>query len=906
MVGWSQSPEIVTAEADSLRVIIAALMSLAPGTKLGPFEIVGPLGIGGMGEVYRARDMRLGRDVAIKILPQEMSADPARRQRFEREAKTISGLNHPNICTLHDVGSHDGVDYLVMECVEGDTLAKRLEKGPLVLEQVLKYGAQIADALDKAHRAGIVHRDLKPGNVMLTSAGAKLLDFGLAKSAPPMTSGLTLTAASPTHPLTQEGTIVGTFQYMSPEQVEGKEVDGRSDIFSLGALLYEMVTGSRAFEGKSHLSVASAILEKEPTPIGAVKPMTPPALDHAVKKCLAKLPEERWQSASDLASELKWAGESTTQSSGVTTVVGAAKPREKLAWLIASALAAALIVGTIWSRNFKHEEATMLFHLPLPFPARDMALAPNGHTLAVVAYLESARKNTLWIYELGSPEARTLADTAGANYPFWSPDGRSLAFYADGKLKKLEVSGGPVQALCDAPSGRGGTWNKDGVIVFAPDALLGEGLYRVSASGGTATQISKPDPSRGEQSHRWPMFLPDGKHYLYMASNFTGRKGVNAIFVGLLDSNEKRFVVEATGNAVYAGPGFLLFPRDETLLAQRFDPSRLALIGEPTAILTDIQYQPQVRRAVFAVSDDGLLIAQTGSGVALSQPTWFDRKGNATGVIGKPDVYGNLSMALSESAVVVDKTDMSSLNTDVWTYELKGEGAKRLTFDPSFDVAAIWNPDATKVVFSSNRALDIDLYVKNSDGAQEEKVFLHDDFNKLPSDWSRDGNYILYTRGQDLWFLTLPEVKSAPFLKATSILRNGQFSPDGKWVAYASNETGKWEIYVTSFPEPRGKWQISTGGGEQPRWRGDGKELFYLSSDGKMMAAPVTTGSNFSFGTPTVLFQAAPRQPVSTNDQFVYDVSRDGQRFLMITQVKNKETQPMSVVLNWDAELKKK
>jgi eukaryotic-like serine/threonine-protein kinase len=881
-------------------------MPLAPGAKLGPYQITAPLGAGGMGEVYRARDTRLDRTVAIKILPPQFSSDPVRKQRFEREAKTISSLNHPHICVLYDIGHQDGIDYLVMECVEGETLARRLEKGPLPLEQSLKLGAQIADALDKAHRTGAVHRDLKPGNIMLAPTGAKLLDFGLAKPAVPLSTVVTLTAAAAqSTPVTQEGTIVGTFQYMSPEQVEGKELDGRSDIFSFGAVLYEMLTGQRAFPGNSQLSVASAILENEPAPLSELKPTAPPALQHAVKKCLAKLPDERWQSASDVASELTWIGENASQPSAVTSFAGRGNPREKLAWLVASVLALALLLTFFWPRESNPPEATMLFHLPLPFPARDMALAPNGHTLAVVAYLDSARKNVLWIYELGSADARNLADTAGANYPFWSADGRSLGFFADGKLKKVDVSGGPVQTLCDAPSGRGGTWNKDGVIVFTPDGQLGGGLYRVSASGGTLTPISKPDPSRGEQSHRWPMFLPDGRHYLFMTADFTGRKGVNAIFVGSLDSNEKRFVVEATANAAYAGP-YLLYPREATLLAQRLDLERFTLTGEPTAVLTDIQYQPQVRRAVFAVSDHGLLIAQTGSGVALSQPVWFDRKGNATGAVGKPDVYGNVALSQDGSFVATDKTDMASLNTDLWKYDLHGEAAKRLTFDPGFDVSPIWSPDASRLVFASNRALDVDLYMKNSDGAREETVFVHDDSNKIPTDWSRDARNILYTRGADLWFVTLPEVKSSPFLKAAAIIRNGQFSPDGKWVAYASNETGKWEIYVTSFPQPRGKWQVSSGGGEQPRWRGDGKELFYLSFDGKMMAAPVTTGANFDVGTPAALFQATPRQPVSNNDQFVYDVSRDGQRFLINTQVKPAQTQPMSVILNWDAELKKK
>jgi serine/threonine protein kinase len=877
-------------------------MTLKPNTRLGPYEIGAPLGAGGMGEVYRARDTRLGREVAIKILPAQLSSDPVRKQRFEREAKTISSLNHPHICVLHDVGHQDGIDYLVMECVEGETLAKRLEKGPLALEQVLKYGAQVADALDKAHRSGVVHRDLKPGNIMLTATGAKLLDFGLAKPAVAPASAATLTAAAT--PMTQEGTIVGTFQYMSPEQVEGKELDVRSDIFSLGAVLYEMLTGQRAFPGKSQLSVASAILEKEPAPISSAKPMTPPALDHAIKKCLAKHPDERWQSASDLASELKWITESGSQAGSEVRADAPGKMQRALPWLVSFVLLVALIFVAIWWRNSKPPEQAMYFPAPMSFPVRDMAVAPNGHTVAVVAYLESARKNALWTYELGSPEAKTLAGTEGASYPFWSADGRSLAFFADAKLKRLDVSGGPVQTLCDAPFGRGGTWNKDGVIIFTPGVI--GGLYRVSASGGTAASISNPDESHGETSHRWPVFLPDGKHYLYLAANFAGQKGATAVYVGSLDSKEKRFVVEATANATYVAPGYLLFYRDKTLLAQRFDPKGFTLSGEPTTILTDIQYLPQVKKALFAVSDSGVLVAQTGSGVALSQPVWFSRKGNELGALGKPEVYGNVSLAPNGTSVALDKTETAIQNiTDIWTYELEGARAKRLTFGPGLNLAPVWSPDASQFVFTSNRLINQDLYMKNSDGAQEERLVVHAERELIPNDWSRDGKYILYTRGTDLWLLTFPELKSNAFLKAVSAIRNGQFSPDGKWVAYASNETGKWEIYVTSFPDARGKWQISTSGGEQPRWRGDGKELFYVSSDEKMMAVPVTTGAKFDPGTPIMLFQATPHQPVTNADQFVYDVSRDGQRFLINTPVKQTETAPMSVILNWPAKLTK-
>jgi len=879
-------------------------MGLTAGTKLGPYEIQSPLGAGGMGEVYRARDTRLGRDVAIKVLPSRLSSDPDLKARFEREAKAISALSHPHICHLYDIGSQDGTDYLVMELLEGESLADRLKKGPLPLKQALQYGVEIAQALETAHRNGIVHRDLKPGNIMLTKSGAKLLDFGLAKPAPNVATVASGSMATMSKPLTVEGMIVGTIQYMAPEQVQGHDADARSDIFALGAVLYEMTTGQRAFAGKSQISVMSAILEKEPEPVSAVQPLASPALDHVIQRALAKDPNDRWQTARDVIQELKWSTESAALKSGaVPAEASARRTREALAWLIAGALVVILIAGAIGWRNSKPSVETMYFPAPLPFPARDIAIAPNGHTIALVGYQESARKNVVWIYELGSHGARSLAGTEGANYPFWSADGRSIAFFADAQLKKLDVSGGPVQTICDAPSGRGGTWNKDGVIVFAPEVT--SGLSRVQASGGMPTQISVIDKSLGQSGLRWPVFLPDGKHFLYLAANFTGQKGGNVIYVGSLDSNEKRFLVESTANAAYAPPGYLLFYRNRALLAQAFDLKRFALTGEPTVILPDVQFLPQVKRAVFAVSDQGLLLAQSGSEAALSQLEWFDRKGNAVGSVGKPEVYGNVFLAPNGRSVATDKTDMGSLNLDVWTYGLQGDGAKRLTFNTSIDSVPIWSPDATRLVFGSNREVYFGLYIKNSDGATDEKAILQEEISSFPSDWSRDGKYILYCRGPDLWFLTYPDLKSSLFLKAPSVVRNGQFSPDGKWVAYASNETGKWEIYVTSFPDARGKWQVSSGGGEQPRWRGDGKELFYLSLDGKMMAAPVTTGAHFDAGTPVVLFQSTPRQPILVYDLFVYDVSRDGQRFLINTQVKQAESAPMSVILNWPAKLDK-
>jgi serine/threonine protein kinase len=657
-------------------------MPLVPGQKLGPYEIVSLLGAGGMGEVYRAKDTRLDRSVAIKVLPSQLASEPEKRQRFEREARSISTLSHPHICTLHDIGHQEGVHYLVLEYLEGETLEKRLEKGSLPTQEALKYAIELADALDKAHRQGIVHRDIKPGNIMVTKSGVKLMDFGLAKlkaDQEPLADALTEMTTD--KKLTAEGTILGTFQYMAPEQLEGRQADPRTDIFAFGQVLYEMVTGRPAFSGKTKASLIAAILSSEPKVVTELTPASPAALDRVVKRCLEKDPDERWQSANDLGAELRWIAVSSGQTAVRTQLPSARKSREMLAWAVCSVLAVALIAGAIWWRNSEPQEQTMYFPAPLSSPARDVAVAPNGHSVAVVGYLESARKNALWIYELGSPGARSLPGTEGADYPFWSADGRSLGFFADAKLKKLEVSGGPVQTVCDAPMARGGTWNKDGVIVFTPHVR--GGLFQVLASGGTPTSISNPDASRGETSHRWPMFLPDGKHYLYLAANFAGQKGVDAIFVGSLDSKEKTFVVEASANAAYAAPGYLLFYRDKTLLAQRFDLKRFSLTGEPAIIVSDIQYLPQVKQAAFAASDSGLLAAQSGAGVTRSQPVWFDRKGNELGVVGTPDVYGNVSIAPNGKSVAVDKTEIGSENNiDIWTYELDRDRAKRFSFGP--------------------------------------------------------------------------------------------------------------------------------------------------------------------------------------------------------------------------------
>jgi eukaryotic-like serine/threonine-protein kinase len=878
-----------------------ARMQLASGTKLGPYEILAPLGAGGMGEVYRARDTRLGRDVAVKALPAHLSSDSEARTRFEREAKTVSALNHPNICTLYDVGHQDGIDFIVMEYLEGETLEKRLEKGPLPLGETLKYGAQIADGLDKAHRIGVVHRDLKPGNIMLTKSGAKLLDFGLAKpsSAPATLATMTM----PSSPLTQQGMVVGTFQYMSPEQVEAHEVDARSDIFSLGTVLYEMLTGRKAFEGKSQLSVASAILEKEPEPVSTIAPLTPLSLDHAIRRCLAKNRDERWQTALDLGSEMKWIRESDSKSAASVPPLGARSRqtwRLWLPWALAVLAAGLVAIAMLW-HTARNPEQTAYYSAALPFSVVDMAMAPNGHTLAVVGTAEGDRTNILWVYELGAPQARRLPGTEDAAFPFWSADGKSVAFFADGKLKRLDIAGGTVQVICDAPTGRGGTWNKDGVIVFTPSGGLLEGLYRVQATGGTPTRITTPDTSRGENSNRWPMFLPDGKHFLYFAGNVAGQHDPDAIFVGALDSNEKRFLTKATGNPAYVPSGYLLFYRQNTLFAQRFDANKFQISGDAVPLLTDVAYMARTAHVFYAASD-GVLVSRRGPGVPASRLVWFDRKGNELGALGKPEIYANVAISPNNKMVALDKTDEGNQNTDVWTYDLERETFKRFTFDPAIDATAVFSPDSQRVLFASSREHQFSLYVKNVDGAEDEKMLALDASDKAdryPCDWSRDGKFILYKRATELWVAEMPDLKTRPFVERQGTAKNGQFSPDGKWVAYSSNESGMWEIYVTSFPEGRGRWQVSTAGGTQPRWRGDSRELFYLAADGSMMAVPVVAGTNFDAGAPVALYHASSREPVATSEQVTYDVTKDGQRFLINTQAKNIEKQAMSVMLNW-------
>jgi len=899
-------------------------VTLSAGNKLGPYEVIAPLGAGGMGEVFRARDTRLDRTVAIKILPPQVSNDPIHKQRFEREAKTISSLNHPHICVLYDVGHQDGTDYLVMECLEGETIAKRLEKGPLPLDQVLKFGRQIADALDKAHRSGVVHRDLKPGNIMLTPTGAKLLDFGLAKPAMPLNTGLTLTAAAtPSSPVTQEGTILGTFQYMSPEQIEGKELDGRSDIFSLGAVLYEMLTGHRAFQGKSQLSVASAILESEPAPIVSVKPLTPSSLDRAVRRCLAKDPDDRWQTARDVAIELTWIAESGSSSGAAAPAKdrGGKNQRLLLAALAVTA-ATALVLAFLYVKRpaadtrvtrtyVKSEEGSGFI---FSGDQKGFAISPDGLNLAYVASTPSPdSKSALWLRPMDSLRARMLPGTEAAGFPFWSPDGRYIGFFAGGKLKKIDIQGGPPSVICDAPDGRGGSWNQLGDIVYTP--TVNSPIYRVSASGGSVSQLTKQDPSKNETTHRWPWFLPDGRHYIFLAgSTFTpSDSATNSIMMGSLDSKETKLLLNTHYQAVYAS-GHMLFLRQSSLMAQPFDTKRFELTGDAVPIAEQVLQDSSIARAWFSPSANGLLLYAEGA-AKNRQLIWFDRSGKQIGAVPGDDAYAGISLSRDgkKLAYYLDGTGF-----DVWGFDTTRGVKIPLTFGASSgqgNLYPVWSPDGKYVAYTSYRNGKYSLYQKSADGSGSETLLLEGiDHFRVPTSWSTDGKFLVYHEGVSggtyangvpggwsIWVLPLfGDHKAYPFIQSTFSAREASFSPDGKWLAYCSNESGEYRVYVVPFPGPGGKWQVSLGEGRSPLWRSGGKEIFYLSADNKLMAVNVeTSGGSLAAGEARALFDSHSYGVFGR-----YDASVDGQRFVVAYEGRNRTSTTLTSVVNWTADLK--
>ena len=719
-------------------------MTLTSGTRLGRYEIVSPLGAGGMGEVYRARDTRLDRTVAIKVLPPHLSTSPELRQRFEREAKAISALNHPHICSLHDVGHQEGVDYLVMEYLEGETLAERLKKGAPPLEQVLRCGIEIAGALDKAHRQGVIHRDLKPGNVMLTKAGAKLLDFGLAKlkgaESKPSASELSVLPTAE-KPITEEGTILGTYPYMAPEQLEGKEADARTDIFAFGAVLYEMATGKRAFTGRSKASLIAAILEHEPVPISTLQPMVPAALDRLVRTCLAKDPDERWQTAHDVLLELKGIGEAGAQP-GMATALRP-RPRERLAWSLATfaVLIAAIATTVALSLRERGSPRVLRFSVLLPKEVGSVlesAISPDGRRLAFTARHPDG-KRLLWIRPIDSLAAQPLAGTEGAMLPFWSPDSRLLGFFAEDKLKKIEASGGSVQTVCEAVLGRGGTWSREGTIVFGGRSAGGdEVLHRVSEAGGAATALTQLDRAHHESIHLFPSFLPDGDHFVYFVDS--DRLEDHAVKMGSLRSGKTTRLLDVISNAAYAPPGYLLYSREGTLLAQRLDTRSMQLVGEAFPLGAAVAVGGGVRRD-FSVSAEGTLAYTIGT--PERRLIWVDRSGRPVGTAGEPGYYVHVELSPDDARAALERLDSPGGISDVWVFDFSRGTSSRFTFDPGFDFNPVWSPDGGRIAFASNRAGAYHLYQRASAGGPEERL-LESSAVLYATQWSPDGRFIVY------------------------------------------------------------------------------------------------------------------------------------------------------------------
>jgi len=883
-------------------------MAIEPGARLGPYEVLAPLGAGGMGEVYRAKDKRLDRTVALKVLPQHLAADPDLRQRFEREARAVSSLNHPHICALFDVGRQDGIDFLVMEYLEGETLADRLGRGPLPTEQVLRYGIEIADALDKAHRQGIVHRDLKPGNVMLTKAGTKLLDFGLAKlhgaQAAPVASMLSALATSE-RPLTERGTVLGTIQYMAPEQLEAKEADARSDIFALGSLLYEMATGKRAFTGKSQASLIAAILSAEPPPLASVQPMTPPALERLVKVCLAKDPDDRLQTAHDVMQELKWIVEAGSAAGVPAPVAARRKSRERLAWILAGVLPLVAAGAALFlAPRFKPATALRSTRFVVPPPDRASGveftnLSPDGRMLASLATIDG--KTSIWLRPLDSLEARPLPGTEGAADLMWSDDSRFLAFWADPEVKKIAVAGGPPLPLFRTKNVAFGEWSRYGVLLFTKrdDGAI----YKVSSLGGTPTAVTTVEKGASE-IHYYPSFLPDGRQFVFLALRTPLE--ASAIYLGSLDSPKTRSLLPAESQAVYAPSGHLLFIRSGTLMAQPFDARSLEIHGEAFPVAYDVTNYIENGWGDFSVSRDGTLAFRRAEST-LRQLTWLDRGGRSQGAIGEPGPYYGPALTLDDTRLAVVRRDSGPSSGQIWLFDLARGSSARFTLGAGAHDSPTWSRDGQHVYFASNPESDRwEIRRKPSDSAGGEEVVLEGKSFVVPQDVSPDGRFLAYQirdQGErpDLMLLPLQGEKTpADLVRTPRAEYQAQFSPDGRWIAYGAAEGGKFEVYVQPFPHTGARWQISAAG-RQPRWRPDGKELFYLALDGKLMAVDIeATARGLTVGPPRALFSTLINPLEFTRNSYV--VARGGQRFLFANPVREGGPAPVTIVLNWAAE----
>jgi eukaryotic-like serine/threonine-protein kinase len=886
------------------------------GKHISCYKVLSLLGMGGMGKVYLAEDPRLERTVALKILPNELASDPERMRRFVREAKAASALKHSNVATIYEIGESEGARFIAMEYVEGQTLAIRIGGRSLETSEILDIGIQVADALDEADGKNIAHRDIKPANIMLTTRGqVKVLDFGLAK----ITQHEVKAAASDlgTAVSTETGVVMGTVQYMSPEQVLGRDVDHRTDIFSLGVILYEMATGRLPFVGTSSSETTDRILHGQPDAIARFNYSVPAELERIVRKCLEKDRERRYQSARDLLIDLKNLKRDMNSDAPTVERVPAQtvselpsmlpesapkglKRRERLAWI---ALAVTLLgTMTLAVAHFRH--VPMDVH-PIRFviaPPENVSflstpgISPDGRFLCYGA--SASGKTSLWVRPLDDLIARALPGTEDAAHPFWSPDSKFVAFFTKGKLKKTAVSGGPIETLCDALDGRGGTWNQFDEILFTPKPS--DALYRVPASGGTAMPVTTLNRPR-EFSHRWPQFLPDGRRFVYF------RVGpASGIYVGSLDSKDGRRLLEVDSSVRYAQPGYLLFVRDGVLIAQPFDFHRAQLTGKAFPIAEQVSYNSVIHLGYFSTSANQVLAYWKGGNVNTTQLAWFDRNGKELGSLGSAGEYAYPSLSPDDKTLAVQRLGQDLGTTDLWMIEVSGGVYSRFTFDPSVESCPLWSPDGSRVVFLSDREGSFDLYQKPSSGTGKEALLLKSSEGKSLTDWSQDGKFIIYSSAgvkgdSDLWVLPLfGDGNATPLLHTESDESNGRFSPDVHWVAYVSNETGKNQVYVQSFPASGGgKWQVSTGGGTQPSWRRDGKELFYLAPDRNLMAVAVKAEGKFDL--PKVLFETHLDTNLYDSSNH-YAVTADGSRFLVNMPVGEHRLALITVVLNWTGE----